>query len=485
LNGIFSRPTYAIGIFIAPIFTFVFLSLYEAVQKFANKYFFYTLYNYQKTINSLSQRLNYINDLDEIVNLIVSTVKQSMQLDKAGVVLVEEKDGAMSCKTTIVVGFKKDSDVCLLKNKFFIRYIKEKQKPVIKEELLMLARRSNDTEEAGELLKLDSDMKRIEVALCLPLTSSKKLKGIIILGPKISGDAYTKEDLELLNTLSYQAGIAIENAELYKEIQDFNKTLQQKVDEQTKEIRKAYEVEKTARQELEQLDKNKNQFLLTIQHHLRTPLTVMMGYSDLILNGAFGKSSKEIVNVTKKIQARTQELIKMVDEFLDVTQFKLGKEVISFEPGVKVENVLKDVVADLELEAQTKNISLKFKKNKKILPTVRADKVKLKAALFNIVDNAVKYTTEGGASITVDEKDNNILVVVKDTGIGIAKDRIDTLFDKTFERGEGAQKVFATGRGIGLYLAGQIIKSHGGKVWAQSDGAGKGSTFFVELPPER
>jgi signal transduction histidine kinase len=483
LGGIFSRSSYIVGLFVAPSFVIIFLWFYSALQKIANRYFFYTLYNYQRTINGLSERLNYINDLDEINNLIVDTVKQSMQLDRACVFLLKEDGGTTFCKATKSVGPGNNKDIDFLHNEFFLKYIRERQKPLIREELPMMAKRLNDEKEIKSLLELNSDMEKIEASLCLPLTSSKKLIGIIVLGPKISGDAYTKEDLELLNTLSYQAGIAIDNARLYREIQDFNKNLQQKVDEQTKELRKAYEVEKKARQELEKLDKNKNQFLLTIQHHLRTPLTAMMGYGDLILNGTFGKAPKKIVDVIKKMQVRTQELIKMVNEFLDITQFQLGKEIILLKPGVDVDDIIRESVEELKFEAEEKGIYLKFEKQKiKILP-VKADREKLKAAIFNIIDNAVKYTDKGGVVIKI-EDGKNVKITVSDTGIGIPKERLENLFDRIFERGEGAEKTFATGRGIGLYLSGQIIKYHNGKIWAESEGDGKGATFYIELPSE-
>jgi len=264
-------------------------------------------------------------------------------------------------------------------------------------------------------------------------------------------------------------------------LEELTENLQQKVDEQTKEIRRAYEVEKKAKEQLETLNDVKNQFLMTVQHHLRTPLTSMMGYADLLLSGTFGKMSKKVSDIIKKFQASTTSLIKMVNEFLDITQFQLGKEVISLKENVNLCPIFKDIIKDIELEAEKKGIYVRIEKPEATC-FINADEPKLKAALMNIFDNAVKYTKQGGITIKLRLDGETVKVEIKDTGIGIPKERLANLFDITFERTEEAKKNFATGRGIGLYLASQIIKAHNGKIWAESEGAGKGSTFFIELP---
>lgn len=324
-------------------------------------------------------------------------------------------------------------------------------------------------------------MKRIEASLCLPLISRNELMGIIVLGSKISGDAYSKEDLELLDTLSKQAAIAVENARLYKEVQDFNKTLQQKVDEQTKEIRKSYEVEKKAHEELKKLDKAKSQFILATQHHLRTPLTGMLGYLDLIFGGSYGKVPVKLKDTLKKFESATKILIRLVNEFLDISQFQLGREVIAKKPEVQIESILKEIVDEINPEAEAKNLYIKIEQSKK-MPSVNADPEKLKVALFNIIDNGIKYTTKGGITIKVETIDSNVRFAIKDTGTGIAQKDLKFLFNKLFERGDKADKFYATGRGIGLFISTLIIEAHKGRIWAESKGRDKGSTFYIQIP---
>lgn len=248
----------------------------------------------------------------------------------------------------------------------------------------------------------------------------------------------------------------------------------------TEEIRKAYEVEKKAREELERLDEAKSQFMMATQHHLRTPLTSIRGYLDLLLSGTYGKVSPKIKDALVKLQISSNRLIRIVNEFLDVSQFQLGKEVVSIQPDVDINPIIDEIMEELTFEANAKGIYLKLEKPEE-LPKIKADGEKLKIALFNLFDNGIKYTNKGGVTIKLGVSDHKFKITIKDTGIGIPQKDIKNLFNRVFERGATAGKVHGTGRGIGLYIASHIIKSHNGKLWAESND-GKGSTFYVELP---
>jgi len=257
--------------------------------------------------------------------------------------------------------------------------------------------------------------------------------------------------------------------------------------EYREKISKAYEIEKRAHEELKRLDEAKNQFMMATQHHLRTPLTAMIGYLDLIFGGTYGKVSPKIKDALLKFQVSTQRLIKVVNEFLDITQFQLGKEVVTLKPNIDIRPILKEIMEELQFEAKARGIYLKLQKPalrqvQGKLPRIKADPEKLKIALFNIVDNGIKYTPKGGVIVRCQPSDNKLQIIVKDTGMGIPKEELKTLFTRTFERSKEAKKVYGIGRGIGLFITGHIIKAHKGKIWAESEGKGKGSTFFIELP---
>jgi signal transduction histidine kinase len=257
----------------------------------------------------------------------------------------------------------------------------------------------------------------------------------------------------------------------------------EQIEKMAGEVKKAYDVEKIANEELVRLDGARTQFLMATQHHLRTPLTGMRGYAELILDGTYGKVSQKIKDAVIKLRSSTEREIKVVNELLDVSQFQLGKEVVRVEKGVSLDPIFKEIIEELKFEADAKKISLKIDNFEKELPLITADSAKLKVALYNLVDNAIKYTKVGGVSIGVQAVNGSVKIAVKDTGMGVSKENLESdFFDSLFERGDEARKMNGTGKGIGLYITSQIIKAHKGKIWAESEGLGKGTTFYIELP---
>lgn len=247
------------------------------------------------------------------------------------------------------------------------------------------------------------------------------------------------------------------------------------------ELARAYEVEKRANEELEKLDKIKNQFLLITQHNLRKPLTSMRGFLDILINGVLGKQNKKTIEGAKNLQAAVEDSIEEVGDFLNIAQFQMGKSAVDLKPNVELLPILDRIFAKLKIQADAKGIYLKFDKPDKPI-VINADSVKLKAALSNIIDNAIKYTMKGGVTISIKYQVSSIKIEVRDTGIGVPKDKIESIFETQFERTEQAKRTAEIGKGIGLYLSAQIIKSHNGKIWAESEGEDKGSTFYIELP---
>lgn len=443
---------------------FLYKLLFAFFEKIASAHFYKEIYAHKKEIDVLEKKMIAVLNLNELGSLISNSLLKIVYLNKLAIIFKDTQNSQYKINNS--VGFKKEEISLLVADNFILNYLKKVKKSLLSEEITL-----KNYKETAE---------KNGASLFLPLLNGDDLTGLIILGRKITGDSYSKQDIELLDTLSNQISTVLENAKLYNQVQDLSENLQQKVDEQTRELKSAYEVEKKARQELELLDKSKNQFMLTTQHHLRTPLTSMKWSIGQILrqNKIDAKKTKELLQIT---ELSIEKLIAMVNEFLDITQFQLGKDTISLSTSIEILPLIEEITSEIMSEAERKNIFLKVEKpleNYLIL----ADRDKLKAALFNIVDNSVKYTEKGGVIIYIEKQNNNIRITVKDTGIGILPESAKNLFDNIFERGEIAKKVFATGRGIGLYIANQIIKSHKGKIWAESEGEGKGSTFIIELP---
>lgn len=255
----------------------------------------------------------------------------------------------------------------------------------------------------------------------------------------------------------------------------------EQIERMAKDLERAYKVEKRANEELEKLDKYKNDFLTQTQHDLRSPLAVLMGYTDLLLGGSYGKIPKKAAEVIVKMQDVVQAKIRDVNNFLDVEQFKMGKGVISLKPNIELLPMLEDIVTTLDSKALSKDIYLKLQRPEKNI-FISADTEKLKAALFNVVDNAIKYTERGGVTVSAAKNsESTVLIEIEDTGIGIPQDKIKNIFEERFKRTEKAKKT-ASGSGVGLALSSQIIKMHKGNIWCESAGEGKGSAFYIELP---
>ncbi len=233
--------------------------------------------------------------------------------------------------------------------------------------------------------------------------------------------------------------------------------------------------------EFKRLDEAKTQFMLATQHHLRTPLTSIQGYLSMLLEGSYGKISDRAKPKIKNALVATQRLIRLANEFLDVAQFEVGKETMA-KREVQIEEVFDEVVDELRQTAKEKKLYVKLERPEQSLPSIMVDREKIKEAIYNVVFNGIKYTERGGVIIKLEIANGKLQIVITDTGIGMEPEEIAGLFAKTFERGEQAKKLYTTGRGIGLYLAYQIIKAHGGRLWAESEGRGKGSTFYIELP---
>lgn len=242
--------------------------------------------------------------------------------------------------------------------------------------------------------------------------------------------------------------------------------------------------ERALRLKTERLSRAREQFLLSSQHYFRTPMTSIMGYLGMILGeelyGKLPQKAKEKLNF---VFQSAKELKRMIDENLSIISLQAGEAVLNLKE-TQLEELLEEIIEDLKFEARKKNLYLKLKLPQELLPKIQVDKERMIAALTNLIDNGIKHTEKGGTTIALKylKKKNSILISVKDTGIGIPKEELSKIGKIPFQRGKEAKKITPLGKGIGLYLARLIVKAHRGKLWAESEGVGKGSTLFVELP---
>lgn len=252
--------------------------------------------------------------------------------------------------------------------------------------------------------------------------------------------------------------------------------------QKSKQVEESYEVEKKAHKELVRLSEVKDEFILATQHHLRTPLSIIKGYlaatEDLLAKKHFDKM--ELKEYLHKTAASADRLNNLVNELLDITQLEMGQESAGLK-AINLRNIIEDIVEELSSEIEKKNLRIQIIP-KEGWPKLVLDQKKIKMTFFNLVDNAIKYTKEGGIMIIGKKAGNFYRISVRDTGIGINPTEIKTIFDKYFERGKRAKELNVTGRGIGLYIAASSIRDHGGHVSVKSEGMNRGSEFIVELP---
>ncbi len=304
--------------------------------------------------------------------------------------------------------------------------------------------------------------------------SERVLDGVFFIGMLLSGILIIRS--------------ALNEAEQKAQLADLNLHLEQKVREQTTEIRKAYEVEKQARVEIQMLDKAKDQFILTTQHHLRTPLTIFRGFIHKVLTNTKDSVSDANKNDLQKASAAADRMAGLINEFLDITQMEIGQTILRLQP-VDLQEVIKEIYEDALQELEKKKLVFQAEFSEAAaIASLKADPGKIKIALYNLIDNAIKYTEKGTISVHADvvshpiEHFKALRVTIKDTGIGIPPEELPQLFHLYFQRGAIAEKVYTTGRGIGLALARDIIEAHRGRISAESEGVGKGTTFTLELP---
>jgi signal transduction histidine kinase len=233
-----------------------------------------------------------------------------------------------------------------------------------------------------------------------------------------------------------------------------------------------------ANEKLKGLDKLKTEFVSLASHQLRSPLTAIKGYTSMLLEGDYGDINPEAKDKIDRIMESSNNLTLVVEDLLNVAKIEQGGMkyiMVKFDFGELIE----DTVKDLSITAEKKGLKLIFNLPEDKKYFVNGDKEKIRQIIINLIDNSIKYTTNGSIEVSMNSKDNKIIMVIKDTGVGIEKGKEETLFDK-FTRGEGS-KLNTSGSGLGLYLVREIAKAHGGRVWAESEGLGKGSTFFVEI----
>jgi PAS domain S-box-containing protein len=232
--------------------------------------------------------------------------------------------------------------------------------------------------------------------------------------------------------------------------------------------------------EKESIERVKSDFITIAAHKLRTPTSAIKWLSQGLIDGDNGELSKEQKETTEKISIANQRVIDLVNNLLNSVEIEGGKY-LSTPALFDIEEIILSVANELRDLAEKNNISIKMEKTEDKMPRIMMDKEKIRIAISDLLDNALRYNNSGGkVSIYLAKKGEDIIVAIKDSGVGIPKKEQEQLFVKFF-RGEKALKIDTEGKGLGLFIAKNIIEENGGSIWFESN-EGTGSTFFFSLP---
>jgi signal transduction histidine kinase len=292
--------------------------------------------------------------------------------------------------------------------------------------------------------------------LVVPLLRGEEILGALVVRRKRAG-AFEQRTVDLLETLASQSAVAIHNARVFREL-----------DEKTRQ--------------LEVASQHKSDFLANMSHELRTPLNAVIGFSDVLLERMFGELNERQDEYLHDIRNSGRHLLELINEILDLSKVEAGRMELELGP-VSLPDVLRDALAMVRERAERHRLTLDLEIGDGV-PAVLADELKLKQVVLNLLTNAVKFTADGGAiAMSAQLVDNEVRVMVRDTGIGISEQDQDRIFE-AFQRGGQRSRTGTEGTGLGLTLSKRIVELHGGRVWLTSR-EGTGSTFGFAIPARR
>ncbi len=231
--------------------------------------------------------------------------------------------------------------------------------------------------------------------------------------------------------------------------------------------------------ELKELDEAKSEFVSVASHQLRTPLTAIIGYLSMMKEGDFGAVNEKLSPPIDRVFLSSRRLMNLVETLLDISRIEAGRFEISPEE-IDILPMTKRLIEDFQIQARDKELHLTLT-TPDHLPKIWADPLKTEDVVTNLIDNALKYTEKGSVTVTLASIPGFVECRVTDTGIGIDPKEAAQIF-KRYTRGDRAAVHHAGGLGMGLYIGERIVTAHGGKIWAESEGKDRGSSFCFTLP---
>lgn len=440
-----------------------------------------------RLLSQYTQGITHITDLKLLATRMVGTANQALENHRGFLFIANTErdadgDSFYRLRGEQGAGGDRPPDGLLAEDSPLALYFRSERRPLTGAEL-------REAPHFQELAESDrSWLKDLGAELLVPIYARDEWIGLLVLGPKNSGAAYSREDLNLAGILADQTGVAMENVRLVEGLTRLND-----------QFRRAYSALEQAKQELERLDRTKSDFISIASHELRTPLTVINGSSQMLLADPALQENPYTQKLVDKIVNGTARMHEIVDSMLDIAKIDTRELQLDPQP-IAVSGLVRSVCAGLDEAAQERGITLEVQEMAG-LPHIEADVDALRKVFYHLVVNAIKYTPDGGR-VTISGHpvgaergafaEGGVKVTVADTGIGIDPRYHELIFTKFYQTGElalhstGKTKFKGAGPGLGLAIARGIVEAHAGRVWVESprfdEQACPGSRFHVVLP---
>ncbi len=472
-----------VGAAIALLLALIFTPLLSIVRRAVNRWFDLQEFHPSRTLHAYSEQISNILDMQRLANVAVGLIIEAMDITRGFLFLVDPdiKDGEKFYRLRAVrnQGERQIRIIALKSDHPIVKYLTMEQRPLLQYDLdLLPAFRSVSAPEQEWLNHLEAEV-------YLPIFSKREWIGLFALGAKIAGTRYTEDDLVTLSALANQTAVALENARLVDNLMQLNT-----------ELRQAYRNLDKANRDLERLDQTKSDFISIASHELRTPLTTIIGYTEMLLEDTTLPGG--IHSMLSNISKGTKRLHEIMDSMFDIAQIDtrtlqphlipVDTAALIREAGAEIKNTVGERKQLLTLDIPA-------------LPMVKADPNLLKKLFQHLLNNAVKFTPDGGkikvearqvTASNSDFPDGGLEIIISDSGVGVDANSREIIFSKFYQPGEvnkhstSKTRFKGSGAGLGLALSKGIVEAHGGRIWVESAGYDEekfpGSQFHVMLP---
>jgi signal transduction histidine kinase len=413
------------------------------VQRFVDKKFFRIQYNYREALKKFLDEIDNSFNINVLAEKIVRRTNELIPVEKIGFFILKMPESRVSLIAHKNFDFLENRSV-----KFSFGDLKSNlPRPVAL---------SNQLEQGVDIEEADTRVfKRWGMALVFPFKSaSDEIFGFLVLGKKKSGARFTVEDIDLLNAVKSKAATTIEKIRLQENLI----------------------IEQLEKEKLAELNEMKSFFVSSVSHDVKTPLTSIKMFTDLLKNPVISKEKYK--DYLKIIEGETDRLTRLINNILDLTKIEKGIMQYNLQP-VSLEELVKDVIEIMEYQLEMNSfIPEIYLSNNNI---INADRDAVIEAIINLVSNAMKYSGDS-KKIFVETfcRNNFACVKVKDFGIGISKENLENIF-QLFFRAKTVEGRKIAGTGIGLTVVKYIVDAHNGKIEVESE-LGKGSSFTLMFP---